>query len=148
MRKQVHRIARRIHDRVVYLHLRLHSSGGGFCQDVTNPPLILGSDGLPDLSIYGIAFQALFLSLIESGPMLSPSSREAHRQARRLRHRHEETGSSRYASHVAFMHVCMHACDRPTVGCSFISDGEEISGIHWICGKDVPDPEVQSIMPG
>lgn len=39
---------------------------------------------------------------------------------------------------------CMHASDRPTMDCSFSSDGEEISEIHWICGEDVPDPEVQS----
>jgi hypothetical protein len=60
---------------------------------------------------------------------------EAHRQARRIRHRHENTGSSRNASHGAFM----HASDRPTVDCSFSSDGGEISEIHWICGEDVPD---------
>jgi hypothetical protein len=43
---------------------------------------------------------------------------------------------------------CMHASDRPKVGCSFSSDGEEISEIHWICDEDVPDPDVQSILPG
>jgi len=30
----------------------------------------------------------------------------------------------------------------------FSSDGEEISEIHRICGEDIPDPEVESIMPG
>ena len=40
---------------------------------------------------------------------------------------------------------CMH---RPTYDCSFSNDGEEISEIHWICGEDVPDLEVESILPG
>ena len=43
---------------------------------------------------------------------------------------------------------CMHASDQPTVDLSFSSDSEEISEIHWICGEDVPVPEVESIMPG
>ena len=46
------------------------------------------------------------------------------------------------------MPSCMHANDRPKVNCSFSSDGEEISEIHRICSEDVPDSEVQSIMPG
>ena len=46
------------------------------------------------------------------------------------------------------MHACTHASDRPTVDCSFSSDSEEISEIHWICDEDIPNPEVQSIMPG
>jgi len=58
--------------------------------------------------------------------MLSPSTHDAHRQARRIRHRHEDTRSSRIASHGAFV----HARDWPTYGALSISaDGEEISEI-------------------
>jgi hypothetical protein len=62
--------------------------------------------------------------------MLSPGTREAHRQSRRVRHRHEDTRGSRNASHGAFMH------DQPIVDCSFSSDSEEISEIHWISAEE------------
>lgn len=98
------RIARRIHDRVVYQHLRLHSSGRGFCQGVTNPPWILGLEsfgrtpGPFNLQNHLSGTQGV-------GPAVAWYARSAS-TGRRIRHRHEDTGSSRNASHDAFMHAC------------------------------------------
>lgn len=75
--------------------------------------------------------------------MLSPGTREEHRQARRIRHRHEDTLGVRGMLHVVLSR-CMRVSD-PTVDCSFSSDGEDISEIHWIYDEDVPDQDVQSI---
>jgi hypothetical protein len=61
-------------------------------------------------SIYGIISRAHFLTLKEVGPD-AVTWYEAHRQARRIRHRHENTGSSRNASHGAFTHECMRVTD-------------------------------------
>jgi hypothetical protein len=77
--------------------------------------------------------------------MLSPGAREAHRQAEEFFIAMKTLGVRETRRMIP---SCMHANDRAAVDCEFSSDGEEISEIHWICGEDVSDPEVQSIMPG
>jgi hypothetical protein len=72
--------------------------------------------------------------------MLSPGTREAHRQAEEFVIAMKTLGVRETRR---MMLSCMHASDRPTADCWFSSDGEEISEIHWICGEDAPDPDVQ-----
>jgi hypothetical protein len=99
---------------VVYRHLRLHSSGGGFCQGVTNPPWVLGLEAFgrsPGPFNLQNHLSGTFPTHSGSRARCCPDTREAHRQARRIRRRHEDTGSSRNASHSAFK----HASDKPTV---------------------------------
>jgi hypothetical protein len=134
---------------MVYVHLRLHSSCGGFCQGVTNPPWILGLESF-ERSFGPFHFTESYLrhSFYHSGSR----ARCCHLVRANRIDRPEEFAIAMKTLGVREtrrkMPSCIHANDRPKVDCSFSSDGEEISEIHRICGEDVPDSEVQSIMPG